>query len=94
VTPLPGRVLYITNIYVANVAYVLTTIYESVIRKKSYVSLIRKPFMWKFVTNVSEKTICKYSYTSDISKDFLQIEKVGPFGTSIKIKIVEPSFLV
>ena len=58
----------VANIYVANVAYVSTTIYESLICKKSYESLICKPSMWEFVNNVPEKTICKYSYTSEIGK--------------------------
>ena len=54
--------------YVANVAYVSTTIYESMICKKSYESLIRKPSMWEFVKNVPEKMICRNSYESMIRK--------------------------
>ncbi len=51
-----GRVL--ANIYVANVAYILKTIYISERCKKSYISLICKASMWESVKNVKAKKFC------------------------------------
>jgi hypothetical protein len=61
-----GSVL--ANIYVANVAYVLKTIYISERCKKSYISPRCKPSMWESVKNVKAKKFCKKSYISERCK--------------------------